>query len=813
MSDKKGNYYPVLTEEENQSNNNNDQLLTQAFQPPPYTPSAPNSPFIQSNQVSSAAGSSTGLYPQLYDPNPQQTYQPTHQHPKFDDPSKPLLAPQQHHQHQHQHHQQQQHQQPSVMASPLILMRPPSRIEDLKSQPGVVVCQHCHYVVLTEATPESGSCTYLSILGLFMAGVTSCGCCLLPLCMTSCKDIMHTCPGCHEDIGLYSRLKEKTFPVRDMEDSSPPSYEEAIAHIDTDSHHQRPHQHHSQPSHSNGVSNSHSFNLNEEIQNSHDEDEDNEFDAQKTTIHQVPDAPGQQTFTQPSAPPDSSYGLRHRQPNSEHQHQHDHRSTAEPSAPGASMGSTQPITAAEDPISGSSPGPDFQFPNNPFMMAPGNFGFPGYGGFRPPGFGPTDGFGFPPGSGPVPMGPFPRPLPLPNSGFPFQTPPLPNSGFPFQRPPPLPATSTGAPFIYRPPPSSSFLFPPTPQPPSIPSPSSIPSASDIATSRDVDSQSSIQSEYTAEKGEQLSPIQRNMELSEHIASSIPGKLESKSTKQPSAPSLPSNTTEEEVASGSSSSFDFSNMLPIPVSAPLTSTTNVHGLMSAHDISTALYTRTKLGVESIDPLLNDPYQLYRFLVAHNDRPSMHILITEKRNTEERSSDGTVRVIQQKVKVDDFKMDFDLTPYISPTGTLIAMPDPKTGRQLTLREVMEEYAEDENPFKELHIEKKVIWDYENLTRAITHAIRKVNYRYTVEISYPITNNRVAVLSSSPLANFMRSNWTKMFCFMSFIGIIAYPLREIYKVVKDKPVKSEFNMTVSIHDFFNANYWNIVDQVQYK
>ncbi|KAG0002039.1 hypothetical protein BGZ79_003706 [Entomortierella chlamydospora] len=212
MSDSKGNYSALPTSEED--NNNNNPLLSQAFQPPPYTPStAPSSPFIEPNQ----AGSSSGLYPQIYNPPPQQPYQPTFQHPKFNDTSKPPPSPPQFlapHQHQHLQQQQQQQQQANVMASPLILMKPPCRIEDLKSKPGVVVCQHCHYLVLTETTPESGSCTYLGILGLLLAGVTSCGCCLLPLCITSCKDVMHSCPNCHEDIGLYSRLRKRTFPYR-----------------------------------------------------------------------------------------------------------------------------------------------------------------------------------------------------------------------------------------------------------------------------------------------------------------------------------------------------------------------------------------------------------------------------------------------------------------------------------------------------------------------------------------------------------------------------------------------------------------------
>ncbi|KAK3825489.1 MAG: LITAF-like zinc ribbon domain-containing protein [Benniella sp.] len=197
--DKKGLYSAVPTQED-------DLALTQSFQPPPYTPSAPTSPFIDAHQA--VAGPSSHVYnaapPQPYQqpyqqpyhqssyqqPHPQ-SYQPPHQHAKI-----PNTVP---------------HPAPNT---PLILMSPPCKIEDLKAKPAVVVCQHCSYLVLTETTPENGSCTYVGILGLLLLGVTSCGCCLLPLCITSCKDIMHSCPNCHEDIGLYSRIKERTFRVR-----------------------------------------------------------------------------------------------------------------------------------------------------------------------------------------------------------------------------------------------------------------------------------------------------------------------------------------------------------------------------------------------------------------------------------------------------------------------------------------------------------------------------------------------------------------------------------------------------------------------
>ncbi|KAI7818525.1 hypothetical protein BC939DRAFT_462736 [Gamsiella multidivaricata] len=62
-------------------------------------------------------------------------------------------------------------------------------------------------------------------------------------------------------------------------------------------------------------------------------------------------------------------------------------------------------------------------------------------------------------------------------------------------------------------------------------------------------------------------------------------------------------------------------------------------------------------------------------------------------------------------------------------------------------------------------------------------------------------------------MRSSWTKIFCCMSFVGVLFYPLRYMLKNVKDKALESEFQMTISTHDFYMQNYWNIIDQVQYN
>lgn len=131
-------------------------------------------------------------------------------------------------------------------------------------------------------------------------------------------------------------------------------------------------------------------------------------------------------------------------------------------------------------------------------------------------------------------------------------------------------------------------------------------------------------------------------------------------------------------------------------------------MNAQDISIADFVRTSSGDESVDPILeNDPYQLYRYFVAHNDRPEMYLLITgyhvEARETVSKDSEGNRTTSSTDENVEDFRIEFDLTPFVNPRGVLYTSPDPKTGRERSLRQVFDEHAQDGNEFKELHLKK--------------------------------------------------------------------------------------------------------------
>lgn len=80
------------------------------------------------------------------------------------------------------------------------------------------------------------------------------------------------------------------------------------------------------------------------------------------------------------------------------------------------------------------------------------------------------------------------------------------------------------------------------------------------------------------------------------------------------------------SAGSSSTAPPAPYQTAPV--PFAGVPEVPGLINPQDISIADFKRTKKGIESYDKVLADPYQLYRFFVAHNERPTVHAVIKGK-----------------------------------------------------------------------------------------------------------------------------------------------------------------------------------------
>jgi lipopolysaccharide-induced tumor necrosis factor-alpha factor len=71
--------------------------------------------------------------------------------------------------------------------------------------PVQAVCPHCHATVTTSTVYETGTLTWV-IAGILLLFGCWLGCCLIPFCVDQCKDVIHSCPQCHQVIGRHKRM-------------------------------------------------------------------------------------------------------------------------------------------------------------------------------------------------------------------------------------------------------------------------------------------------------------------------------------------------------------------------------------------------------------------------------------------------------------------------------------------------------------------------------------------------------------------------------------------------------------------------------
>lgn len=71
--------------------------------------------------------------------------------------------------------------------------------------PVATTCPACHASVVTATSYVTGTLTWLACLGLCVIGCDA-GCCLIPFCVDSMKDVVHSCPSCGNQIGVYRRM-------------------------------------------------------------------------------------------------------------------------------------------------------------------------------------------------------------------------------------------------------------------------------------------------------------------------------------------------------------------------------------------------------------------------------------------------------------------------------------------------------------------------------------------------------------------------------------------------------------------------------
>lgn len=92
-------------------------------------------------------------------------------------------------------------------------MQPPVAVQTVYVQqptvfhdyPVQMCCPYCGQIMATRINHTSGALTWLSCGGLCLLGCGA-GCCLIPFCIDSLKDVHHYCSSCNAHVGSYKRI-------------------------------------------------------------------------------------------------------------------------------------------------------------------------------------------------------------------------------------------------------------------------------------------------------------------------------------------------------------------------------------------------------------------------------------------------------------------------------------------------------------------------------------------------------------------------------------------------------------------------------
>ncbi|CAJ0636533.1 13481_t:CDS:2 [Entrophospora sp. SA101] len=186
----------------------------------------------------------------------------------------------------------------------------------------------------------------------------------------------------------------------------------------------------------------------------------------------------------------------------------------------------------------------------------------------------------------------------------------------------------------------------------------------------------------------------------------------------------------------------------------------------YNLSDAKFKRTSEGVTTCEPKLNrEPESLYRFMLAHNDKPNMAIKIhgyhyeTRHYTYTYTDANGNIQygTRSETYVVTDFLITIDLSEYVLPNGTIHAIPN-KKNPDPQIMDIINEYINHENKLKEFIMKKTVLWDYQSLTKAISTSIRLHGFHRFLEITYPLQNHKVKVQSDHKFAKFTRNTFTQ-------------------------------------------------------
>ncbi|MEE6498372.1 hypothetical protein FKM82_003055 [Ascaphus truei] len=91
---------------------------------------------------------------------------------------------------------------PAPIAVQTVYVQQPIAFYD---RPVQMCCPVCTRMITTRLQHSAGALTWLSCGGLCLLGCGA-GCCLIPFCIDSLRDVDHYCTNCHAIVGSFKRI-------------------------------------------------------------------------------------------------------------------------------------------------------------------------------------------------------------------------------------------------------------------------------------------------------------------------------------------------------------------------------------------------------------------------------------------------------------------------------------------------------------------------------------------------------------------------------------------------------------------------------
>ncbi|XJO72687.1 hypothetical protein BDV3_003774 [Batrachochytrium dendrobatidis] len=233
-------------------------------------------------------------------------------------------------------------------------------------------------------------------------------------------------------------------------------------------------------------------------------------------------------------------------------------------------------------------------------------------------------------------------------------------------------------------------------------------------------------------------------------------------------------------------------------------------LGAYSDAEIIQSSSSMNIESHDSKLDkNPDELWRFFMSNLQNPRLMVDIhgyhTETKYIEE-VRDGESRTTSRQEDVSDFRIKIDVTRLMSTYWSRIVCVPDKNASPRNLRETLEDYTRSDHIWKEIHLTKQPLWDFNELSCALEFAVRQTGYMHKIKISFPQKAAKVSVYSSHTLSRLSRSTFVWVICILSCLWIIVLPIYLLMRKKVSTKIVCEFPMMVSGHDFYMRHYYTI-------